>query len=135
MNFLDKQFQSNIITSNDLAFAIFDNFPVNPGHSLIIPKRLVKTWFEATLDEQRAIMSLIDIVKLRLDDEYHPDGYNIVMNIGEAAGQTIFHLHVHLIPRYVGDMDDPRGGVRHVIPNKGNYKRSLAYNNIIQKET
>jgi superfamily II DNA or RNA helicase/diadenosine tetraphosphate (Ap4A) HIT family hydrolase len=120
--FLERP-ESDWIASNDLAFAIFDGFPVSPGHTLIIPKRLVPTWFEATPEEQRALMALVEVVKARLDAEYHPDGYNIGINAGEAAGQTVFHLHVHLIPRYRGDMDDPRGGVRHVIPWKGNYKR------------
>lgn len=114
---------SSWIASNDLAFAIFDGFPVSPGHTLVIPKRLVATWFEASAEEQRALMALVEVMKERLEREYRPDGYNIGINVGEAGGQTVFHLHVHLIPRYRGDMDDPRGGVRHVIPWKGNYKR------------
>lgn len=120
--FLERP-ESSWIASNDLAFAIFDGFPVSPGHTLVIPKRLVATWFEASPEEQRALMELVEVVKARLDREYRPDGYNIGINVGEAGGQTVFHLHVHLIPRYRGDMDDPRGGVRHVIPWKGNYKR------------
>jgi diadenosine tetraphosphate (Ap4A) HIT family hydrolase len=121
--FLERP-ESDWIASNALAFAIFDGFPVSPGHALIIPKRLVATWFEATPDEQQALMALVETVKARLDRDYQPDGYNIGVNVGEAGGQTVFHLHVHLIPRYRGDMDDPRGGVRHVIPWKGNYKRA-----------
>ncbi len=121
--FLERA-ESDWIASNALAFAIFDGYPVSPGHALIIPKRLVATWFEATLEEQQAIMALVEVVKARLDREYQPDGYNIGINVGEAGGQTVFHLHVHLIPRYRGDMDDPRGGVRHVIPWKGNYKKT-----------
>ena len=114
---------SRWVASNDLAFAIRDGFPVTEGHSLVIPKRVVATWFEATREEQRAILDLVEEVKRQLDDELHPDGYNVGFNHGEAAGQTVMHLHVHVIPRYRGDMDDPRGGVRHVIPWKGNYKR------------
>jgi diadenosine tetraphosphate (Ap4A) HIT family hydrolase len=107
--------------SNDLAFAIRDRYPVSTGHTLVITKREVPTWFEATPEEQRAVMALVDEVKQALDREFTPAGYNVGFNAGEAAGQTVMHLHVHVIPRYAGDMDDPRGGVRHVIPGKGNY--------------
>jgi diadenosine tetraphosphate (Ap4A) HIT family hydrolase len=109
------------VAQNALAFAIRDGFPVSPGHTLIIPRRLVVDWFEATRDEQAAIFELVDEIKAQLDSEFQPDGYNIGMNCGPIAGQTVMHLHVHLIPRYDGDMPDPRGGVRHVIPWKGNY--------------
>lgn len=117
--------QSEWIASNDLAFAILDGYPVNPGHVLVIPKRLVSTWWEATREEQVAILDLLEVVKRQLDESHRPDGYNIGVNAGEAAGQTVFHLHVHLIPRYRDDMDDPRGGVRHVIPSRGNYKKTV----------
>ncbi len=110
---------------NALAFAFRDRFPVSPGHTLVVPKREIATWFEATKDEQLALLELIDVVKAQLDDELAPDGYNVGFNAGEAAGQTVFHLHVHVIPRFRGDMDDPRGGVRHVIPSRGNYRRSV----------
>jgi superfamily II DNA or RNA helicase/diadenosine tetraphosphate (Ap4A) HIT family hydrolase len=112
---------SERLAKNDLAFAIRDQYPVSPGHTLVIPLRVVATWFEATLEEQRAIWNLVDEVKTRLDAELHPDGYNVGFNAGAAAGQTVMHLHVHVIPRFAGDMDDPRGGVRHVIPSRGNY--------------
>jgi len=119
--FLDRP-ETDWIASNALAFVIWDGFPVSPGHMLIVPKRLVATWFEATVEEQHALMALVGVMKEQLDQERSPDGYNIGINVGEAGGQTVFHLHVHLIPRYLGDMEDPRGGVRHVIPSKGNYK-------------
>ncbi|MFZ4580914.1 MAG: HIT family protein [Myxococcota bacterium] len=109
------------IAENALAFAIRDGFPVSAGHTLVVPKRVVATWFDATREEQHAILDLVDQIKTRLDAEFHPDGYNIGWNAGAAAGQTVMHLHVHLIPRYTGDVPDPRGGVRHVIPGKGNY--------------
>ncbi|MCB0968133.1 MAG: DEAD/DEAH box helicase family protein, partial [Ilumatobacter sp.] len=102
-------------------FAIRDSFPVSPGHTLVVTRRVVPTWWEATADEQHAILDLIDQVRRRLDAELSPDGYNVGFNAGAAAGQTIPHLHVHVIPRFDGDMDDPRGGVRHVIPGRGNY--------------
>jgi len=109
------------IASNDLAFAIRDRFPVSRGHSLVVPRRVVTEWWEATTAEKAGILDLIDVVKRRLDAEHSPDGYNVGFNDGTAAGQTIDHLHVHVIPRYDGDVDDPRGGIRHVIPERGNY--------------
>jgi diadenosine tetraphosphate (Ap4A) HIT family hydrolase len=115
------------IASNELAFAIPDRYPVSPGHTLIVPRRLVATWFDATPEERTAIFELVDEVKRRLDEEKHPDGYNVGFNAGQAAGQTVMHLHVHVIPRYRGDMEDPRGGVRHVIPGKGNYLARQAH--------
>src|SRR5262245_12215147 len=113
--------ESAWLASNDLAFAIADRHPVSPGHTLVIPRRPAVDWFAATDDERRAILALIDVVVQRLDDELHPDGYNVGFNAGTAAGQTVMHLHVHVIPRYAGDVADPRGGIRHVIPGKGNY--------------
>lgn len=112
---------SSWVARNDRAFALRDRFPVSPGHTLVIPRRLVATWFDATPEEHAAIFALVDEVKRQIDAELHPDGYNIGINAGEAAGQTVMHLHVHVIPRFRGDVDDPRGGVRHVIPGKGNY--------------
>ncbi|MFL5351441.1 DEAD/DEAH box helicase family protein [Archangium sp.] len=110
------------VASNALAFAIRDRYPVSPGHTLVIPRRPVPTWFEATAEEQRALFELVEVVRRGLEaGDPRPDGYNVGINVGEAAGQTVFHLHVHVIPRYRGDMADPRGGVRHVIPGKGNY--------------
>ena len=113
--------EKKIVLENELAFAIFDGYPVNKGHMLIIPKRHIKDWWETTSDEKIAIMNLIDEAKLLIDKEYQPDGYNIGMNLGKSAGQSIMHLHVHLIPRYIGDVTNPRGGVRGVIPEKQNY--------------
>ncbi len=111
------------IASNAEAFAILDQFPVALGHSLVVTKRVVPTWFDATVQEQAALMELVNVVKLTLDErlDSKPDGYNVGFNAGEAAGQTVPHLHIHVIPRYHGDVPDPRGGIRHVIPGKGNY--------------
>jgi len=109
------------IASNELAFAIRDKFPVTPGHSLVIPRRVVATWWEATRDEQRALLDLVEIVRQQLLAERRPAGFNVGFNAGEAAGQTVAHLHVHVIPRYDGDVPDPRGGIRWVIPAKANY--------------
>ena len=111
------------IASNSEAFAVFDRFPVSAGHALVLTKRVVATWFEATAEEQAALMSLVNVVKTKLDEllDPKPDGYNVGFNSGDAAGQTVPHVHIHVIPRYVGDVEDPRGGIRHVIPGKGNY--------------
>lgn len=97
-----------------------DGYPVTKGHTLVIPKRHIATWFDATPAERMELWSAIDTVCEQLQQEYSPDGFNFGINSGEAAGQTMPHLHLHVIPRYQGDMDDPRGGVRH--PQMGNYK-------------
>lgn len=100
---------------------MWDAFPVSAGHALLIPMRHVATWFDATPEEQHSLIRALDVAKAEIDQRYRPDGYNIGINAGAAAGQTIFHLHVHLMPRYARDVPDPRGGVRHVIPDKANY--------------
>ena len=106
---------------NSLAFAIYDKYPVTEGHTLIIPKRHYSDFFDSNKEERNAILSLLWEAKSFLDGKYKPDGYNVGINSGITAGQTILHFHVHLIPRYKGDMEDPRGGVRGVIPAKQKY--------------
>ncbi len=101
-----------IIAENRVAFAILDKFPVNEGHTLIIPKRHFQSFFEATEEEVKGIYSLMHEVKEMLDIQYEPAGYNVGVNIGYDAGQTIMHLHIHFIPRYKGDVVNPRGGIR-----------------------
>ena len=115
--------QDRVFATEHLAFALWDGYPASPGHALIIPKRHIPTWFEATEAEQLALFALLGAVKPIIDERHKPDGYNIGINSGIAAGQTVFHLHIHLIPRFKGDVENPRGGVRHVIPAKGNYKK------------
>lgn len=110
-----------IVLANDLCYARYDKFPVNPGHLLLIPFRHVAGFFEATDEEQAALLTLVREAKRLLDERFHPDGYNIGVNVGTAAGQSVMHLHVHVIPRYAGDMEDPRGGVRGVIPERRGY--------------
>jgi superfamily II DNA or RNA helicase/diadenosine tetraphosphate (Ap4A) HIT family hydrolase len=117
---------SERIAANEHAFAFRDRDPVSPGHALIVTHRVIPDWFAATPEERLAVFALIDEVKAELDREHRPDGYNVGFNAGPVAGQTVMHLHVHVIPRYRGDMDDPRGGVRHVIPSKGNHLRAIA---------
>jgi diadenosine tetraphosphate (Ap4A) HIT family hydrolase len=109
------------VLENDLSIAFYDKYPVNKGHLLIIPKRHVEQYFDLTDQERSAIDQLLFEGKKIIDEQSQPDGYNIGINCGEAAGQTIFHVHVHLIPRFKGDMKDPRGGVRGVIPEKRMY--------------
>lgn len=109
------------VWSDEHVVAIRDGYPVSPGHTLILPRRHVATWFDATLEEQHAIVRAVAVVRELLDRELRPAGYNVGFNAGEAAGQTVMHLHVHVIPRFRGDVDDPRGGVRGVIPAKQKY--------------
>ena len=111
----------DVLFENELAYARPDKYPVNPGHLLIIPKRHVADFFLATMAEKIALLALLDEAKRYLDSKHTPAGYNAGVNVGEAAGQTIFHVHLHLIPRYLGDTADPRGGVRGVIPSRQSY--------------
>lgn len=113
--------KADIVAKYKHCFVIQDQYPVSPGHLLIIPFKHMKDWFEASEDVIGEIVRVLRLMKDRLDKECHPDGFNIGANCGEAGGQTVMHLHVHLIPRYKGDMIDPRGGVRGVIPEKQKY--------------
>ena len=116
--------ERDFITKNELVYAKYDkDYPVNPGHCLVITRRHVAEYFQATHEEKAAIWALVDEVKTIIDKEFNPDGYNVGVNIGKAAGQSIPHIHIHVIPRYAGDMEDPRGGVRGVIPHKQKYVR------------
>ncbi len=110
-----------IIATHPLAVAITDSFPLTRGHALVVPRRHIASFFELTQEERLAILELIDQAKAEIDRLHAPDGYNIGINDGAAAGQTVMHLHVHLIPRYAGDADDPRGGVRWIFPRKADY--------------
>lgn len=110
-----------VVEQNEFAVLILDGYPVSPGHSLIIPKRHVGSFFDATASERAALLALLDKAKELVEETHKPDGYNVGINDGAAAGQTVPHLHIHLIPRYSGDQDDPRGGVRWVIPDKADY--------------
>lgn len=110
-----------IILQNEFWFTQLDKYPVSPGHLLLISFRHIANYFNITSKEKQLLLQIIDKSKLFLDAKFHPDGYNIGINIGKAAGQTIDHLHVHIIPRYHNDMDYPEGGVRGVIPSKQKY--------------
>ena len=113
--------QNKILFKNEFFFIIKDGFPVSPGHLLIITNKVRKDYFELSQRERENLNEVIEIAKNIIEKENKPDGYNIGMNCGEAAGQTVFHFHCHLIPRYNGDMENPRGGVRHCINGKGYY--------------
>jgi ATP adenylyltransferase len=115
--FIDKE----KIHENKFAFAIYDGFPVSKGHSLVIPKRIVSSVFDLNDDEYNHIFILLrDVTKILLE-KFKPDGFNIGINNGTDAGQTIEHAHIHIIPRYKGDLKDPRGGVRNILPDNSGY--------------
>ena len=107
--------------NNKLFRVIRDKYPVSPGHSLIIPVRHAETYFDLTEEEKAQLWRLVDLVKKELETEFRTGSFNVGFNVGSVAGQTVSHCHVHIIPRFEGDMDDPRGGVRGVIPNKQKY--------------
>lgn len=109
------------LLENELALVIEDRYPVSKGHVLIVPKRHVSDYFETSPAERRAMEKLLIQAKKLTDRTLKPDGYNVGVNVGEAAGQTVLHVHMHLIPRYRGDVASPRGGVRGVIPSKRSY--------------
>jgi ATP adenylyltransferase len=113
--------ESEKILECELSFAIYDGFPVNEGHALIIPKRHTANYFDLSLEEQKDCIELLNQVKGIVQEKYNPAGFNVGININEAAGQTVPHVHIHLIPRYEGDVEEPRGGVRGVIPEKRSY--------------
>ncbi|NJD34290.1 MAG: HIT family protein [Betaproteobacteria bacterium] len=112
---------ARILGGDDLALIASDGFPVAPGHALIIPRRHIGSFFETTAAERASLLQLLARAKAIIDAEFGPDAYNIGINNGPAAGQTVAHLHIHLIPRYAGDSAAPRGGVRWVLPEKAKY--------------
>ena len=110
-----------IVEETPLVLVLRDGYPISPGHTLVVLRRHVGSFFDATPGERTEILEAIVRAKRVLDESHSPLGYNVGVNDGPAAGQTIAHCHVHLIPRYAGDVDDPRGGVRWVIPDKARY--------------
>jgi diadenosine tetraphosphate (Ap4A) HIT family hydrolase len=115
-----------IIAENDHSIAIFDSHPVSPGHALVIPRHHVSTIFDLADDEYASCFNLVRKIREILEEKHSTDAFNVGVNCGETAGQTVDHAHIHVIPRYSGDVDDPRGGVRHIIPDKGFYDIGLA---------
>jgi diadenosine tetraphosphate (Ap4A) HIT family hydrolase len=110
-----------IVAQNDLCYARWDRYPVSKGHLLVMPFRHTLDFFSMTADEKQAVLALVDECKVVIEENFKPAGYNIGFNVGEAAGQTVMHCHCHVIPRYVGDVKEPRGGVRGVVPGKRGY--------------
>ena len=109
--------ENTIMLENDAFFARYDNFPASPGHIEIVPKRHVESLFELSAEEVAKAYTLMSQAKNKLNEHHHPDGYTIGVNEGDASGRSVKHLHIHLIPRHYGDVDDPRGGIRQVVPN------------------
>lgn len=123
-----------IICETATCVAFYDGYPVSPGHALIIPKRHVASYFDLTNHEREAMNVVLQYVKQKVDERYHPDGYNVGINVNEAAGQSVFHVHMHLIPRYKGDVPNPKGGVRGVIPSKQSYDANKGLSSPAQLE-
>ena len=113
--------QREILCENAQAIAVFDSYPVSPGHSLILPRRHAVTVWDLAEDEYLACYALVRTLKPILEARFRPEGFNVGVNCGEAAGQSVWHAHIHVIPRFKGDTPFPKGGVRHVIPLKGSY--------------
>jgi len=113
--------RGRIAWSSPLAIALWDVFPVSLGHALIVPRRHAASWSELTASEKAELTAGVDAVRALIDERYQPHAYNVGYNDGDAAGQTIMHFHVHVIPRYQGDVLDPRGGIRWVLPDKAAY--------------
>ena len=113
------------VLTHGTAVALLDGFPVSPGHTLVVPRRHEGSLFDLPAAEQEDIWALVGIVRDRLRSEHEVDGFNVGLNDGQAAGQTVLHAHVHVIPRFEGDLPDPRGGVRWVIPDKADYWTGL----------
>lgn len=112
---------TRIIEEDALTLTIRDGYPVSPGHTLVITRRHVPSIFDASDDERRALWAAVARARSVLNSELRPDGWNLGVNDGSAGGQTVMHVHVHLIPRFAGDVEDARGGIRHSIPRKGYY--------------
>lgn len=110
-----------ILWQNEHVFVIYDGFPVSSGHALVIPKKHIASFFDTSSEVRDALLAGLDYARHRIDEDFNPAAYNIGINDGKAAGQTVPHMHIHVIPRYQGDMADPRGGVRWIFPDKAKY--------------
>jgi diadenosine tetraphosphate (Ap4A) HIT family hydrolase len=119
--FCDRLASGDLVAENEHAAAFLDAFPLNAGHCLIVPRRHETNFFALTAPEQAAVWALLSKVRLHIEADGVPDGFNVGINIGKAAGQTVAHAHLHVIPRYRADVPDPRGGIRCVIPTKARY--------------
>jgi len=115
--------EQTLIHETDLTYVTYDTYPASPGHALIITKRHVANYFDCTQEEVIELWQSVAVAKQIVDKDHSPDSYNVGINVGSVAGQSVPHIHIHLIPRYQGDVEDPRGGVRSVIPHKRKYTR------------
>ena len=115
--------EQTLIHETDLTYVTYDTYPASPGHALIITKRHVANYFDCTQVEVIELWQSVAVAKQIVDKDHSPDSYNVGINVGSVAGQSVPHIHIHLIPRYQGDVEDPRGGVRSVIPHKRKYTR------------
>jgi diadenosine tetraphosphate (Ap4A) HIT family hydrolase len=113
--------EPDLLAANDIAVAFAAGFPVSPGHALVVPRRHEPDFFSLTAEEQAGVVALVNPVRALLDERFSPDAYNLGVNAGKSAGQTILHTHLHVIPRYAGDVAEPRGGVRWVLPETARY--------------
>jgi len=119
--FVSPFFEKPRLLESEIGLVIYDGFPVSEGHCLVVPHRVYANYFDSTKEEIVGLQALAVEAQKLLREKFSPDGFNVGINCGEAAGQTVPHMHIHVIPRYKGDMDDPRGGVRGVIPSKQKY--------------
>jgi diadenosine tetraphosphate (Ap4A) HIT family hydrolase len=119
-----KPFKHSPLLESNFFLVIEDLYPISNGHLLIISRRHIESYFLTTSEEKMDLIKIIEKTKALIDKKLNPDGYNIGINDGEAAGQTINHLHIHVIPRYKGDSEDPRGGIRWIFPDKAPYWKS-----------
>ena len=122
--FCDRIRAGEVLAQDATAVAFADAFPLTRGHTLIVPRRHEPDFLALSGDEHAAIWRLVAQVRAIVDRQHRPQGYNLGVNVGEAAGQTVGHAHLHVIPRYVGDVDEPRGGIRWIIPDKAKYWES-----------
>ena len=113
--------RGRVFHESELVLGLWDGYPISPGHALLVPRRHIDTWFDASANERLGLFQGIDTARAAIRERHRPDGFNVGMNIGAAAGQTVPHLHLHVIPRYAGDVEDPRGGVRWVVPERAAY--------------
>jgi diadenosine tetraphosphate (Ap4A) HIT family hydrolase len=109
---------AEVVLENELAYVRYDNNSLSPGHVLVVPRRHIASFFDMTSEEQTAVLALLNQAQRLIQHNHLPDGYNIGVNIGKAGGQSRMHVHVHLIPRYVGDLADPSGGIRCVLASR-----------------
>jgi diadenosine tetraphosphate (Ap4A) HIT family hydrolase len=123
--FCNPDLNRDLIVESATAYAIYDKFPVNEGHALIIPKKHCANYFELNFKEQSACWFVLNKVKQIINEKFKPDGFNVGVNVNSSAGQTVPHVHIHLIPRYKGDVEKPIGGVRNIIPGKGDYTTKI----------